>query len=118
MQDNSYNTYTPPAGAPVPPQPTYTAAPPVMGMEPPAGYRQKSRMAAGILGMLAGTMGLHNFYLGNNQRALTQLLLATLGASITCGISTIVVMIWGITEGVKILEHKINTDGNGILLKD
>lgn len=115
MQDNSYNNYTPPTGTPVPPQPVYNAP---IGMDPPAGYRQRSRMAAGILGMLAGTMGLHNFYLGNNQRALTQLLLATLGAAVTCGISTVIVMVWGMSEGVKILEHKINTDGNGIWLKD
>lgn len=118
MQDNLYNNYTQPVGAPIPPQqPIYNTMPPV-GMEPPIGYRQRSRMAAGILGMLAGTMGLHNFYLGNNQRALTQLLLATLGAAVTCGISTVIVMVWGMSEGVKILEHKINTDGNGILLKD
>lgn len=109
MQDNSYNTYNPQ-------QPVYNAMP--YGMEPPVGYKQKSRMAAGILAILAGTLGLHNFYLGNSQRGLTQLLLAVLGSAITCGISTIVVMIWGITEGVKILEHKVNTDANGVLLKD
>ncbi len=105
MQDN-YNTYNAPVQ-----QPTY-------GTEPPAGYKQKSRMAAGILGILAGTLGLHNYYLGNNQRGLTQLLLATLGSVITCGISTVIVMIWGIYEGVKILEHQINTDANGVALKD
>lgn len=112
MQDNSYNNYTPQP----PQQPAYNAVP--YGMEPPAGYKQKSRMAAGILGILAGTLGLHNFYLGNSQRGLTQLLLALLGSALTCGISTVIVMIWGISEGVKILEHKINTDANGILLKD
>ena len=105
MQDN-YNTYNAPVQ-----QPAY-------GTEPPAGYKQKSRMAAGILGILAGTLGLHNYYLGNNQRGLTQLLLATLGSVITCGISTVIVMIWGIYEGIKILEHQINTDANGVALKD
>lgn len=98
-------------------QTPYTA-PVYMGAEPPAGYKQKSRLAAGILGMLAGTLGLHNFYLGSTQRGLTQLLLATLGAAVSFGLSTIIVMVWGISEGVKILEHKINTDGNGIALKD
>lgn len=98
-------------------QTPYTA-PVYTGAEPPAGYKQKSRPAAGILGMLAGTLGLHNFYLGNNQRGLTQLLLSTLGAAVSFGLSTIIVMVWGMSEGVKILEHKINTDGNGIALKD
>ena len=31
---------------------------------PPAGYNQKSRLAAGLLGILLGTLGVHNFYLG------------------------------------------------------
>ncbi len=103
MNDNSYNYTVPPYG---------------YGIEPPIGYKQKSRLAAGILGILAGTLGLHNFYLGNNRLGLTQLLVAVLGSVVTCGISTIVVMIWGITEGVKILEHRINVDAYGVLLKD
>lgn len=118
MQDNSYNTYTQPNGTPVPPQPPVYGTPYYNGMEPPEGYPQKSRLAAGILGILTGTLGLHNFYLGNNQRALTQILLSTLGSIVTCGISAIIVMVWGVVEGVQILEHKINMDGNGIQLKD
>ena len=70
------------------------------------------------IGILGGTLGLHNFYLGNSQRGLIQILVATLGAALTCGISTVAMMIWGIVEGVQILEHKINADGNGIKLKD
>lgn len=101
MQDNFYN-YTP-----------YE-----YGIDPPAGYKQKSRLAAGILGILTGTFGLHNFYLGNNQRGLTQLLLAVLGSVVTLGISTLIVMIWGITEGVKLLEHRVNVDAYGVWLKD
>ncbi len=102
MQDNYYS-YTPPYG---------------YGYEPPLGYKQKSRLAAGILGILAGTFGLHNFYLGNSRRGLTQLLFAVLGSVVTFGISTLIVMIWGITEGVKILEHRTNVDAYGVLLKD
>ena len=112
MQDQPYNTYDT--------QPTQQVYydPAQYGMEPPAGYKQKSRIAAGILAILGGTLGLHNFYLGNSQRGLTQLLLAVLGSALTCGISTIVVMIWTINEGIKILEHRVNTDAYGILLKD
>ena len=103
MQDNTYNYSVPPYG---------------YGIEPPLGYKQKSRLAAGILGILAGVLGLHNFYLGNNRRGLTQLLISVLGSCVTFGISTIIVMIWGITEGVKLLEHRINVDGYGVFLKD
>ena len=112
MQEQSYNTYD------TQPTPPVYGDIPSYGMEPPAGYKQKSRLAAGVLGILGGTLGLHNFYLGHNQRGLTQLLLSLLGSALTCGISLIFVMIWGITEGVKILEHRINTDAYGILLKD
>lgn len=121
MQDNNYNPYTNPAGYtgqnPTPQPPVYNAVP-FEGMDPPEGYPQKSRLAAGILGILVGTLGLHNFYLGNSQRGLIQILVATLGSIITCGLGTVAMMIWGIVEGVQILEHKINTDSNGVKLKD
>lgn len=116
MQDNNYSPYTNQPGG----QPQYQQqyAAPFVPMDPPEGYPQKSRLAAGILGMLAGTLGLHNFYLGNSQRGLIQILVATLGAALTCGLSTVAVMIWGLIEGVQILEGKISADGNGIKLKD
>ena len=41
---------------------------PQAGMEPPPGYVQKSRVAAGILAILMGTYGIHSFYLGKNSR--------------------------------------------------
>ena len=47
---------------------------PQAGMEPPPGYVQKSRVAAGILAILLGTYGIHSFYLGNTSRGLLQLL--------------------------------------------
>ena len=49
---------------------------PQAGMEPPPGYVQKSRVAAGILAILLGTYGIHSFYLGNTSRGLLQLLLS------------------------------------------
>ena len=85
---------------------------------PPAGYPQKSRIAAGLFGMLMGTFGVHNFYLGNTQRGLIQILVATLGAPLTCGLSTVAVWVWSLVEGVQILEGKIKMDANGIKLKD
>lgn len=103
MQGQNYNPYT---GAPL------------SGIDPPAGYPQKSRIAAGLFGMLMGTFGVHNFYLGNTQRGLIQILVATLGAPLTCGLSTVAVWIWSLVEGVQILKGKIKMDANGIKLKD
>ena len=82
--------------------------------QPQPGYVQKSRMAAGILAILMGTYGIHSFYLGNTSKGLMQLLLSLF----TCGIGAIVMLIWGIVDGVRILDGRINTDANGVFLKD
>lgn len=87
---------------------------PQAGMEPPPGYIQKSRIAAGVLAILLGTYGVHSFYLGNTSRGLMQLLVSLL----TCGVGAIVIAIWGILDGIKILDGRINTDANGVFLKD
>ncbi|HIY27094.1 MAG TPA: TM2 domain-containing protein [Candidatus Acutalibacter pullistercoris] len=83
-------------------------------MAPPPGYPQKSRMAAGILAILLGTYGVHSFYLGNTSRGLLQLLLTLL----TCGIGALIMFIWGVVDGVRILDGRINIDANGVYLKD
>lgn len=97
-------------------QPVYSPPPyqPQAGIDPPPGYIQKSRIAAGILAILLGTMGIHSFYLGNTSRGLAQLLISLL----TCGFGAIVIAIWGIIDGVKLLDGRINTDANGVFLKD
>ena len=87
---------------------------PQAGMEPPPGYVQKSRMAAGVLAILLGTYGIHSFYLGNTSRGLLQLLLSLF----TCGVGAIIMFIWGIVDGVRILDGRISTDANGVFLKD
>ena len=87
---------------------------PQAGMEPPPGYVQKSRVAAGVLAMLLGAYGVHSFYLGNTSLGLVQLLLSFL----TCGFGAIVMQIWGILDGIKLLDGRINTDANGVFLKD
>lgn len=114
MADNNgnFNQQQPPQVPPMynPPQYQQSSA----GMEPPPGYNQKSRLAAGILAMTLGYLGIHSFYLGNNSRGLTQLLLSLL----TCGVGAIVMAVWGIMDGVKILDGRINTDAYGFYLKD
>lgn len=98
-----------------PPQPIYNPPryQPQAGMDPPPGYLQKNRIAAGLLALTMGALGIHSFYLGNASKGLMQLLVSLL----TCGIGAVVLQILGIIEGVKILDGRINTDAYGIYLK-
>lgn len=81
----------------------------------PAG-QQKSKLAAGLLGIFLGGLGIHNFYLGQNKRGLTQLLVSCL----TCGIGAFPMQIWGLVEGVFYLigREGYTTDANGVPLGD
>lgn len=103
--------YQPPP--PPPPgyqQPPYGQPPPVYPQPPMPGYNQKSKMAAGLLGIFLGVWGVHNFYLGFTNRAVLQLILGF----VTCGLSSI----WGLVEGIMILTGNINADANGVPLRD
>ena len=71
---------------------------------------QKSKMAAGLLGIFLGAWGIHNVYLGNTGRGVAQIIVSL----VTCGIGSI----WGLIEGIMILTGSIKTDANGIPLKD
>lgn len=75
---------------------------------------QKSKIAAGILGILLGGLGIHNFYLGYTGKAIAQLLISIL----SIGFLSFVSCIWGLVEGILILTGSIAVDGKGIPLKD
>lgn len=70
----------------------------------PYGQSQKSKLAAGLLAIFLGYLGIHNFYLGYTSRAVTQLLLSLL-------------LSWTIVEAVKIFQGQI-PDANGCPLAD
>ncbi len=92
-------------------QPKYTT--------PPMGYQQKSRLAAGLLGIMLGSLGIHNFYLGFNSRGVIQLVLSLAGGLLTCGLGTVAAAIWGFIEGVSLLSSSSpRFDGNGVILRD
>ena len=74
----------------------------------------KSKIAAGLLGIFLGALGVHNFYLGYTGKAVAQLLISIL----SCGTLSWASAIWGLVEGILILTGSINTDGNGNPLKD
>ena len=75
---------------------------------------QKSKLAAGLLGILLGAFGVHNFYLGYTSKAVAQLLITVL----SCGILSIASGIWGLVEGIMILTGSIATDAKGLPLAD
>lgn len=76
--------------------------------------QQKSKITAGILGIMVGAFGVHNFYLGYVGKGVAQLLLTLL----SCGAFTPITTIWALIEGIMILVGSISTDGKGIPLKD
>ncbi len=75
---------------------------------------RKSKLAAGLLGILLGGFGIHNFYLGFTGKAIAQLLLTIVGWIIIIG--PIIAGIWGLIEGILILTGSMNTDAEGNLL--
>lgn len=77
-----------------------------------AGVGRRSRVAAGVLGIALGWLGIHRFYLGYTNIAIVQLLLGVLGL-LTCFITTIAAAVWGIVEGVMILTGQLNEDADG-----
>ncbi len=77
----------------------------------------KSKIAAGLLGIFLGSLGIHRFYLGYNNIAVAQLILGLLGF-VTCGITAIVSGIWGLVDGIMILTGALNRDGQGKPLRD
>lgn len=74
----------------------------------------KSKVAAGLLAISLGSLGVHNFYLGYTGKAVAQLLITLL----TCGMGAIVSGIWSFIEGIMILTGSINTDADGRMLSD
>src|SRR5215218_1174928 len=82
-------TPPPPAAAPYTPGASQV---PAVGAD---GQPLKSKMTAGLLGIFLGGFGVHNFYLGNTNKAIIQIVVTL----VTCGIGSI----WGLIEGIMIL---------------
>lgn len=88
---------------------------PMPGPAPvPPPYQPKSKMAAGLLGIFLGSLGVHNFYLGYTGKAVAQLLITLL----TCGFGSVISGIWGLIEGIMILTGSIKVDGKNVPLAE
>lgn len=120
-QPNPYGQsyQAPPPGADAPP--SYAGYPgyPPMGGYPPAqvplyqpmpGYEQKSKLAAGLLGIFLGGFGVGRFYLGYTNLGVAQLLVSVF----TLGIGGL----WGFIDGIMILTGSVQVDGKGVPLRD
>lgn len=117
------NSYCPYCGAPVSPGLTYcgncgASLQPNQQTDP----QSKSKIAAGLLGIFLGGLGIHNFYLGYTSKAVLQLCLFIFGMLTTClvvgGFICLGIEIWGLVEGIMILTGAISTDGKGMPLRD
>ena len=72
----------------------------------------KSKVVAGVLALLIGTLGIHNFYLGYTKKAIIQLCITVL----SLGILSFITWIWAIVEGIQILTGSIAEDADGLAL--
>ena len=79
------------------------------GLTPAANPDAKSKLAAGLLGILLGSFGAHNFYLGYHGKAWAQLMITVLSLGTLSFISSI----WGLVEGVLYLAGHYTTDAAG-----
>ncbi|MDQ0863686.1 TM2 domain-containing protein [Arthrobacter globiformis] len=114
---------------PAPPQYQVPVAPqqlqsqqPQMSQQPPMpnpvyAYPQpKSKLAAGLLGIFLGGLGIHRFYLGYTTIGIVQLLLTVFLGVFTFGL----VGLWGFVEGIMILAgaNYFRQDAKGMPLRD
>ena len=91
QQSSNQQTYNQPNyGQPSYSQPTYAS--PTMGT--------KDHVAAGLLAILLGWLGIHKFYLGYNTSGFIMLGVSILGGIITFSLAAGVMCIIGIVEGI------------------
>ena len=81
---------------------------------PTAQPQEKSRIAAGLLGIFLGVFGVHRFYLGYTGIGVAQLVITV----VSCGLLSWAVWIWGLIEGIMILSGGINQDAQGRTLRE
>lgn len=55
--------------------------------QPNLSEANSKKLAAGLCGILLGSLGIHKFILGYNQEGITILLISLLGGIVTCGVS-------------------------------
>ncbi|WP_421790018.1 TM2 domain-containing protein [Gardnerella sp. DNF01192] len=78
----------------------------------------RHKLAAGLMAIFVGGLGIHNFYLGFKGKAIAQLLISVLSIGLLACIS----IIWSFVEGICILCSQPGTkwhkDADGAELQD
>ena len=103
------------AQPPMPQPPQYSGQPPMP--QPGYGYPQsKSKIAAGLLGIFLGGLGIHRFYLGYTKIGIIQLVLAIVLSVLGLGF----LALWGLIEGIMILAGAVyfQRDAHGVPLRN
>ena len=72
---------------------------------------QKNKFLAGILAILLGSLGIHNFYLGYTGKGVAQLLMFVFWLGFFS-------FIWGIIDAIRIFAGNINCDAKGVPLSN
>jgi TM2 domain-containing membrane protein YozV len=109
-----------PSNQPIPPQARadYPLLPPGTTTDPrrggnrlESGHAARSRLVAGLLGVLLGGFGAHRFYLGYPRQGVLMVLVTL----VTLGIGAV----WGLIEGVLILvgSSAFRSDADGVPLR-
>ncbi len=88
----------------------FVSAPKAGGYVMTGPVSHRSKIAAGVLGLLLGPWGIHRFYLGFIGIGILQILVTL----VTCGIGGI----WGFIEGILYLVGSMDRDVDGRILRD
>lgn len=67
---------------------------------PRAGASDKNKIAAGLLAIFLGALGIHKFYLGYNKEGIIMLVVTLVGGLVTCGVASFVMSIIALIEGI------------------
>lgn len=111
-----HHTYGPPGQPTGPAYPEYAYDPRQQAYLQGLQAAQKSRLAAGLLAIFLGGLGVHNFYLGRTGIGVVQLLLTVL----SLGFLAPLVWIWVLVEAILILTRSPSfaADAKGVPLRD
>jgi len=78
-----------------------------------SGRASKSKLAAGLLAIFLGWLGIHRFYMGFTKLGVVMLLLSLL----SLGALLPFVFLWGVVDGILVFANVIKRDAYGDVLK-
>jgi TM2 domain-containing membrane protein YozV len=76
----------------------------------------RSKLAAGLLAIFLGSLGIHKFYLGYSTEGIILLLVSVIGGIFTCGIACCVTFLFTLAEGIVYLAKSDKEFHNSYVL--